>query len=68
MRGDVHDIGKSLVCMMMGAAGFKIRDLGVDVAPERFIGAGGRLRPQIVTMSAACFELPKSRERQGSVA
>jgi 5-methyltetrahydrofolate--homocysteine methyltransferase len=44
VKGDLHDIGKNLVCMMLEGAGFEVRDLGVDVAPERFVetvGAGG---------------------------
>ncbi len=37
VKGDLHDIGKNLVAMMLEGAGFEIRDLGVDVAPERFV-------------------------------
>lgn len=37
VKGDLHDIGKSLVAMMLEGAGFEVVDLGVDVAPERFI-------------------------------
>jgi len=39
VKGDLHDIGKNLVAMMLEGAGFDIVDLGVDVAPERFIEA-----------------------------
>jgi 5-methyltetrahydrofolate--homocysteine methyltransferase len=39
VKGDLHDIGKSLVAMMLEGAGFEILDLGVDVAPERFVEA-----------------------------
>lgn len=39
VKGDLHDIGKSLVAMMLEGAGFEIVDLGVDVSPEKFIGA-----------------------------
>jgi 5-methyltetrahydrofolate--homocysteine methyltransferase len=38
VKGDLHDIGKNLVAMMLEGAGFEIRDLGVDVAPEKFVG------------------------------
>jgi 5-methyltetrahydrofolate--homocysteine methyltransferase len=38
VKGDLHDIGKSLVAMMLEGAGFEIVDLGVDVAPEKFVG------------------------------
>lgn len=39
VKGDLHDIGKNLVSMMLEGAGFEIVDLGVDVAPERFVQA-----------------------------
>jgi 5-methyltetrahydrofolate--homocysteine methyltransferase len=39
VKGDLHDIGKNLVCMMLEGAGFEVRDLGVDVTPERFVEA-----------------------------
>jgi methylmalonyl-CoA mutase cobalamin-binding domain/chain len=39
VKGDLHDIGKNLVSMMIQAAGFEVIDLGVDVSPERFIEA-----------------------------
>jgi len=39
VKGDLHDIGKNLVSMMLEGAGFEIVDLGCDVAPEKFIGA-----------------------------
>jgi 5-methyltetrahydrofolate--homocysteine methyltransferase len=39
VKGDLHDIGKNLVCMMLEGAGFEVRDLGVDVAPEKFLDA-----------------------------
>lgn len=37
VKGDLHDIGKSLVSMMLEGAGFEVNDLGVDVPPERFV-------------------------------
>ncbi len=39
VKGDLHDIGKNLVAMMLEGAGFEIIDLGVDVAPEAFVDA-----------------------------
>lgn len=39
VRGDLHDIGKNLVAMMLKGAGFQIMDLGVDVKPEKFVEA-----------------------------
>jgi len=37
VRGDLHDIGKNLVGILLGGAGFDVIDLGVDVPPERFV-------------------------------
>jgi 5-methyltetrahydrofolate--homocysteine methyltransferase len=39
VKGDLHDIGKNLVMMMMEGAGYQIMDLGVDVSPEKFVQA-----------------------------
>lgn len=39
VKGDLHDIGKNIVAMMLEASGFEVVDLGVDVSPERFIAA-----------------------------
>lgn len=39
VKGDLHDIGKNLVAMMLEGAGFEVRDLGVDVSPESFVRA-----------------------------
>ncbi len=52
IHGDLHDIGKNLVSMMLEGAGFTIVDLGVDVAPEKFLEAAVENRPQLVAMSA----------------
>lgn len=52
VKGDLHDIGKNLVIMMMEGAGFEVIDLGVDVAPEKFVAAVKDNKPQIVGMSA----------------
>jgi 5-methyltetrahydrofolate--homocysteine methyltransferase len=52
VQGDLHDIGKNLVRMMLEGAGFEVIDLGTDVAPERFVTAVKEHRPQIVGMSA----------------
>lgn len=51
VKGDLHDIGKSLVAMMLEGAGFEIVDLGVDVPPEKFIEAVSN-GAKIVAMSA----------------
>jgi len=52
VQGDLHDIGKNLVGMMMEGAGFEVIDLGVDVKPEELITAIGEHKPDIVAMSA----------------
>ena len=39
MKGDLHDIGKNLVAMMLEGSGFEVDDLGTDVYPERFVEA-----------------------------
>ena len=52
VKGDVHDIGKNLVNIMLEGAGFEVIDLGVQVAPEKFIAAIEEHKPDIVGMSA----------------
>ena len=52
VKGDLHDIGKNLVSMMMEGAGFEITDLGVDVSPENFAQKAQEVEPDIVALSA----------------
>ncbi len=52
VKGDVHDIGKNLVNIMLEGAGFHVIDLGVQVAPEKFIAAIEEHKPDVVGMSA----------------
>jgi 5-methyltetrahydrofolate--homocysteine methyltransferase len=52
VRGDLHDIGKNLVCMMLEGAAFEIIDLGVDVPPEKFIDAVRQSGAKLVALSA----------------
>ncbi len=52
VKGDLHDIGKNLVIMMLESSGFSVVDLGVDVPVERFVQAVREHQPQIVGMSA----------------
>ncbi len=52
VQGDLHDIGKNLVAMMMEGAGFEVIDLGADVKPEKIIEAIEEHKPDIVAMSA----------------
>jgi len=50
--GDMHDIGKNIVCMMLEGAGFKVIDVGVDVPAEKFINTAKANRADIIAMSA----------------
>jgi 5-methyltetrahydrofolate--homocysteine methyltransferase len=52
VRGDLHDIGKNLVCMMAEGAGFEVHDIGVDQSIEKFLAAYEQFKPQIIGMSA----------------
>ncbi len=52
VKGDVHDIGKNLVDIMLEGAGFNVVDLGVQVAPESFVDAIKEHRPEVVGFSA----------------
>jgi len=52
VQGDLHDIGKNLVKMMLEGAGFEMIDLGTDVAPARFVEAVRQHQPKLVGMSA----------------
>ena len=52
VKGDLHDIGKNLVAMMLEGNGFEILDLGIDVSPERFVEAVSKEGAQIICMSA----------------
>jgi methylmalonyl-CoA mutase cobalamin-binding domain/chain len=51
VKGDLHDIGKNLVSTMLSSAGFEIRDLGVDVLPEKFVEVVEKEKPRIIAMS-----------------
>jgi uroporphyrinogen decarboxylase len=52
VKGDLHDIGKNLVGMMLEGAGFEVVDLGADVPADKFVAAINEHRPQLVGMSA----------------
>jgi 5-methyltetrahydrofolate--homocysteine methyltransferase len=52
VKGDLHDIGKNLVAMMLKGAGFEIIDLGTDVAPEKFVETAREQGAQIMALSA----------------
>jgi 5-methyltetrahydrofolate--homocysteine methyltransferase len=52
VKGDLHDIGKNLVGMMLEGSGFQVVDAGVDVAPEKFVAAVKESKPDVIAMSA----------------
>ncbi len=52
VQGDLHNIGKNLVAMMLEGAGFNVVDLGIDVKPQAFLDAVKQHRPKLLGMSA----------------
>jgi len=52
VKGDLHDIGKNLVKMMLEGAGFEMVDLGTDVSPEAFVAAIRQHQPKLLALSA----------------
>ncbi len=52
VKGDLHDIGKNLVSMMLEGAGFEVIDLGTDVTPDKFVNAVVTHKAQVIGMSA----------------
>ncbi len=52
VQGDIHDIGKNLVAIMMSGSGFEVIDLGIDIPVEKFLAAIDEHKPQIVGLSA----------------
>ena len=63
VRGDIHEIGKTLVQTRLSASGFEVHDLGVDVPATRFVEAVRELRPDVVGLSALLTTtMPAQRE------
>ena len=52
VSGDLHDIGKNLVCMMLEGAGFEVTDLGTNVTADKFVAAAKESKADIVALSA----------------
>jgi 5-methyltetrahydrofolate--homocysteine methyltransferase len=65
VKGDLHDIGKNLVVMMLEGGGFDVIDLGIDVAAEKFSEAIRKHQPQVVGMSALLTTT--MREMKGAI-
>src|SRR4030067_3537578 len=51
-KGDIHDVGKNIVSMVLQGAGYEVMDLGIDVPPEKFIDAINQYQPKFVLVSA----------------
>jgi 5-methyltetrahydrofolate--homocysteine methyltransferase len=63
VKGDLHDIGKNLVGMLLEGAGFEVIDLGVDVTSERFIESVKANQPNILGISALLTTtMPRMKE------
>lgn len=63
VAGDIHDIGKNIVAMMLFTAGFEVHDVGKDIATEDFVKKTRELNPDIVALSALLTTtLPVQRE------
>jgi 5-methyltetrahydrofolate--homocysteine methyltransferase len=63
VAGDLHDIGKNLVSMMVEGSGFEVIDLGKDVEPETFVEAVKEHKPEILGMSALLTTTMRAMER-----
>jgi 5-methyltetrahydrofolate--homocysteine methyltransferase len=61
-KGDIHDIGKNLVSILLEGSGFQVFDLGVDVAPERFIEKAVEHKADVIAMSALLTTTMQSME------
>ncbi|HBG79039.1 MAG TPA: cobalamin-binding protein [Phycisphaerales bacterium] len=63
VQGDLHDIGKNLVVMMLKGAGFEVVDLGVDVSPQKFVDKVKETKVQVVGLSALLTTTMPSMEK-----
>lgn len=52
VKGDIHDVGKNIVAMILQGAGYEVIDLGIDVSPEKFVEAIHQYQPNFILMSA----------------
>lgn len=63
VKGDMHDIGKNLVAMMCEGAGFEVKDLGKNIAPETFVEEVKSFHPDILGMSALLTTTMRTMEQ-----
>jgi 5-methyltetrahydrofolate--homocysteine methyltransferase len=69
VKGDLHDIGKNLVSIMMEGAGCTVIDLGVDIPPEKFVEAVRDYEPHVLAMSALLTTtMPMMKETMAALA
>jgi 5-methyltetrahydrofolate--homocysteine methyltransferase len=69
VKGDLHDIGKNLVSIMMEGAGCTVIDLGVDIPPEKFVEAVRAYEPHVLAMSALLTTtMPMMKETMAALA
>jgi 5-methyltetrahydrofolate--homocysteine methyltransferase len=59
VKGDLHDIGKNIVVMMLEGAGFRVVDLGVDIDVEKVVAKVSEIRPQVLGLSATMPEMKR---------
>jgi methanogenic corrinoid protein MtbC1 len=52
VAGDIHDIGKNLIKMLLTCRGWEVQDIGVDIPPEKFVEAVKKFKPDVVGMSS----------------
>ncbi len=67
VAGDIHEIGKTIVCSMLSAAGFEVTDVGCDVAPETFVGQmrGGQAQPPAALRPADHHHAQPGKDHRG---
>lgn len=63
VQGDLHDIGKNLVAMLLKGAGFEVIDLGVDVSPEKFVEQARAVKAHLIGMSSLLTTTMPSMEK-----
>ena len=63
VAGDLHDIGKNLVVMMLKGAGYEVVDAGIDVSPEKFVELAKEHAPQVIGLSALLTTTMPSQEK-----
>lgn len=63
VQGDLHDIGKNLVAMMLKGAGFEVIDIGVDIGPEKFVEQAKASGAELIGMSALLTTTMPSMEK-----